>query len=146
MIHGFAICGEDGFEPQDAQIRMAGVTSTVRIARPDQLDVRVESERRGELRLHIKTTPSDRVLVWGGNVNRHGDVVRTYWTSEDPGVAIRKDGEGIHAVIPAALASVCDDDPDCEIVVQLLKYWSAPDASLVSSTEYRGSVNFRGRP
>lgn len=67
-----------------------------------------------------------------------------YWTSEDGRFEIAEAPGGMTARLPAAEVELCRRDPDCEIVVQLFAYWSPPGAPVVSSTEFRTTVAFRG--
>ncbi|HEX2691779.1 MAG TPA: hypothetical protein VHN14_34450 [Kofleriaceae bacterium] len=150
-VQELSICGEEGFVPQDASLHTPGHNATVRIMQPEKLDVSMRTEpsepASRELRLHIKTPPIDRVIIWGGSVNHtSGDIKNVYWSSEDANIPIIEDRQGMEARIPFSKIQLCQRDPECEIVVQLLKYWSSPSAPLVSATEYRSTVDVRSRP
>jgi len=87
------------------------------------------------------------MLIWSGSLNpRSGDIENVYWSSEDANIPITNVPTIIEARIPLSKIRACQQAPDCELVVQLLKYWSSPDAPIVSATEYRSTVNLRWRP
>lgn len=149
--HELSICGEEGPWPQGAVIRRSGQRSTIGIPHPAKLDVSIISEtpelRGGELRLSIKAPPCDRVLIWAGSVRAMtGEIEKVFWSSENADLRIVDAPQGIEARIPIPKVQMCRRDPDCEIVVQLVKYWSTLGTPVVSATEYRSTVNFRGSP
>jgi hypothetical protein len=152
----FSICGEEGFAPVDAEVRGLAEKLTVPLARPADLAASVTVDATAapqtgradaDLRLNIASPAVDRVLVWAGHVDaRSGETLRVYWTSEDSRFDIADTRGGMAARLPATDVELCRRDPDCEIVVQLLRYWSPPEAPVVSSTGFRSTVAFRGQP
>jgi hypothetical protein len=150
-VQEFSICENEGVLPQDANIRIPGHSVTVHVAQPAKFDVFMNTQPSkpagGELRLYIGTPSIDRVLIWGGSLNHQSDGIKNvYWSSEDANIPIIDTQSGIEARIPFFNIQVCQQDPDCEIVVQLLKYWSFQDAQIASATEYRSTLNFRRHP
>ena len=150
-VQALSMCGPEGFSPQQAEIRRGGQQHPVRIEQPPSLDVWIRTEQPespdGELRLHIRNPPCHRALIWGGRVDsKTGEVTEVYWSSEDADIRIAEALHGLEARIPPEHVQRCRRDPDCEIVVQLLRYWSTPGDPLVSATEYRSTVSFRGLP
>lgn len=143
-----SICGEEGFAPQDAAVTSPNRSGTLHIARPAELHVSVRnSERRGGgLRFNLESPRVDRLLVWAGKLDpKSGVVEQVYWSSENDDVEIVDSAAGFDVSVPARLLQACEGSPACEIVVQAVKYWDH-DKDVVSATEYRTTVSFRGQP
>jgi hypothetical protein len=146
-----SLCGEEGFPDQQATVRGSTNAADIQISHPNKLDVSIRSERlqqpEGELLVHVQSPTADRLLMWAGKVNADsGTVTHVHWTSETAEIRMNDTASGVELRIPSALARACEQDPACEIVVQVLEYWSPPGASVVSATEYRSTVSFRGKP
>ena len=147
-IESMSLCGEEGFPPQDAQITSGELKATVKIVQPRALEVSANVERLsqddGGLRLYFSTPRVDRVLLWAGRVNREsGAIQQLYWTSEQAGVDIAVNQQDVVASVSKQRIDMCLRDPNCEVVAQLLRYWSQPDAALVEATEFRTTIDFR---
>jgi hypothetical protein len=148
-VRVFSLCGEEGFPDQQAVIRNSTQVPAIAISQPARLDVTVRSEpperHGGELQLRVQSPAFDRLLVFAGTVKSDsGEVNRVYWSSETADIRMTETPGDVEVRIPAALVRSCQQDPACEIVIQVVKYWSAPGAAVVRATEYRSTVSFRG--
>jgi hypothetical protein len=148
-VRVFSLCGEEGFPDQQAVIRNATQAPAIAISHPATLDVSVRSEpperHGGELQLHVQTPAFDRLLVFAGTVKSDsGEVNRVYWSTETADIGMTDTQGGVDVRIPAALVRSCQQDPACEVVIQVVKYWSAPGAAVVRATEVRSTVSVRG--
>jgi hypothetical protein len=148
-VRVFSLCGAEGFADQQAVIRNSAPAPAITITHPAKLDVSIRSEpperHGGELQLHIQSPAFDRLLVFAGRVSADsGDVSHVYWTSETADIRMTETRGDVEVRIPPALVRSCQQDAACEIVLQVVKYWSDPGASVVRATEYRSTVSFRG--
>lgn len=146
-----SLCGEEGFPDRQATVRGSMGVADVQISHPDRLEVAIRGERlqqpEGELLVHVQSPTADRLLVWAGRVNADsGTVTHVHWTSETAEIRMTDTPSGVELRIPSALVRTCEQDPACEIVIQVLEYWSPPGARVVSATESRSTVSFRGKP
>ncbi len=149
-VRMFSLCGAEGFPDEQATIRGSTAATAVSISHPGRLDVTVRTERierpESGLLLHLDGHRFDRLLVWAGTVGADSGFVKyVHWSSETASVAMIDTPSGVEVRVPSALVQVCETDPACEIVVQALEYWTPPGAAVVSATEYRATVSFRGK-
>ena len=141
-----SLCGEEGFADQQAVIRGAAHPA-VTISHPPRLDVSLRSKREADaLRVEVEAPSFDRLLVWASTIAADGAASHVHWHSESADLEVQELPAGVDARIPGALVRACERDPACEIVIQVLDYYGPRGANVVSATEFRSTVSFRGQP
>lgn len=146
-LHGLSICGAEGFDPQDAEVRTLGAISVIPIVHPTNFDVMLKLDQvtpYGALRLSIDALPDDHILVWSGSVDKTGQIAKIFSSSESSGIQVVRRQLGAEILIPSWITQTCYQSNDCEIVMQVLRHWNSPVASTSSITEYRNVIPFRG--